>query len=244
VREAFFASPLFPRLLNGDSVKETIARGVENGVLAYVGKGKGSRYEPFHFGASLDPAEVEISDEMFVLTADEAKKHVEPPRLTTLTVAPSQVVVEPGKRQTFTAKGLDQHGRDIDAGQVAWSATGGAVGPDGVFVAGQDEGNFLVTATAGEVRGAAGVTVAKGAVPPPPPLPPPLPSGLRWEGQVPPQKWMNFYTKVLSKFAASKGLKLTVRFELTADGAVSQQKIEETKVALRELGLDDAVTTA
>jgi hypothetical protein len=55
---------------------------------------------------------------------------------------------------------------------------------------------------------------------------------------------MNFYTKVLSKFAASKGLKLTVRFELAPDGAVSPQKIEETKVALRELGLDDAVTKA
>jgi hypothetical protein len=52
---------------------------------------------------------------------------------------------------------------------------------------------------------------------------------------------MNFYTKVLSKFAASKGLKLTVRFELGGNGPISQQKIEETKVALRELGLDDGV---
>jgi hypothetical protein len=54
---------------------------------------------------------------------------------------------------------------------------------------------------------------------------------------------MNFYTKVLSKFAASKGLKLTVRFELEADRHISPQKIEETKVALRELGLDDALET-
>jgi hypothetical protein len=52
---------------------------------------------------------------------------------------------------------------------------------------------------------------------------------------------MNFYTKVLSKFAASKGLKLTVRFELTGDGPISPQKIEETKVALRELGLPDNI---
>jgi hypothetical protein len=52
---------------------------------------------------------------------------------------------------------------------------------------------------------------------------------------------MNFYTKVLSKFAASKGLRLTVRFELSGDGAISQQKVEETRVALRELGLDDGV---
>ena len=61
---------------------------------------------------------------MFVITAEEAKKHVEPPRLATLVVSPAQATVEPGKKQTFTAKGLDQHGRDIDAGQVAWTAHG------------------------------------------------------------------------------------------------------------------------
>ena len=42
VRDAFFASPLFPRLLDAESVKETVARGVENSILAYVGKGKGA----------------------------------------------------------------------------------------------------------------------------------------------------------------------------------------------------------
>jgi hypothetical protein len=246
VRDAFFASPLFPRLLDGDSVKETIARGVENGVLAYVGKGRSGRYEPFLFGTSLSPDEVEISDEMFLLTAEEAKKHVEPPRLTTLGVSPSQATVEPGKKQTFTAKGLDQHGQDIDAGPVAWTATGGTVDAEGVFQAGPDEGNFLVTATAGSIRGTASVTVAKPGVVPPIIKPPvkQQPTGLLWEGQVPAQKWMNFYTKVLSKFAGSKGLKLTVRFELDGDAPISPQKIEETKVALRELGLDDRIDLA
>jgi hypothetical protein len=181
---------------------------------------------------------------MFVITGEEAKKHVEPPRLATLAVSPAQATVEPGKKQTFTPKGLDQHGRDLDAGQVAWTATGGTVDADGVFQAGPDEGSFLVTATAGSVRGSASVTVAKPGVTPQPVVKPPVkqePTGLSWEGQVPAQKWMNFYTKVLSKFAASKGLKLTVRFELDGNGPISQQKIEETKVALRELGLDDQV---
>ena len=47
---------------------------------------------------------------------------------------------------------------------------------------------------------------------------------------------MNFYTKVLSKFAAGKGLKLTVSRSVTADGGISPQKIEEIKVALRRTG--------
>jgi hypothetical protein len=112
-----------------------------------------------------------------------------------------------------------------------------------VFKAGPEEGNFLVTATAGGVRGTASVTVAKPGVSPPAIKAPAKqePTGLSWEGQVPAQKWMNFYTKVLAKFAASKGLKLTVRFELKSEGPISPQKIEETKVALRELGFTDDV---
>jgi hypothetical protein len=157
-------------------------------------------------------------------------------------VSPSQATVEPGKKQTFAVKGLDQHGRDIDAGQVAWTATGGAVDAEGVFQVGPDEGNFLVTARAGEVKGSASVMVSKGKGPPPPP--PPSFSGLRWEGQVPAQKWMNFYTKVLSKFAGSKGLRLTVRFELDGDGPIPPQKIEDTRAALRELGLNDEVESS
>jgi hypothetical protein len=38
VRDTCFASPQFPRLLNPDSIKDTVARGVENGMLGYVGK--------------------------------------------------------------------------------------------------------------------------------------------------------------------------------------------------------------
>src|SRR5262249_48241896 len=139
VRDAFFASPLLPRLLNPESVKETIARGVENSILAYVGKGKGGRYEPFYFSTSLDSAEVEIFEEMFVATAEEAKKHVNPPHLVALAVSPAQARVEIGKKQTFAVKGLDQHEHDIDTGKVAWTATGGTIDAEGVFAAGQDE---------------------------------------------------------------------------------------------------------
>ncbi len=58
---------------------------------------------------------------------------------------------------------------------------------------------------------------------------------MEWE--VLPQKWMNFYTKVLSKFASGKGLKIILKIEVAPEGGVSTQKIEETKTALRELGL-------
>jgi hypothetical protein len=49
---------------------------------------------------------------------------------------------------------------------------------------------------------------------------------------------MNFYTKALSKSAA-RGLKLSLRVEVAPADGVSPEKVDETKVALRELGLKD-----
>jgi hypothetical protein len=49
----------------------------------------------------------------------------------------------------------------------------------------------------------------------------------------------------VTKFAASQELKLTLKVEVTVEatggGKLSTQKIEETKIALRELGLNDDV---
>jgi hypothetical protein len=52
---------------------------------------------------------------------------------------------------------------------------------------------------------------------------------------------MNFYTKVLSQFATGKGLKLRVSIEVRPDEGLSSHKVEDTKLALRELGLSDDV---
>ena len=52
---------------------------------------------------------------------------------------------------------------------------------------------------------------------------------------------MNFYTKVLSRFASSEGLKLKVSFEVPAEGEQGQAKADEARSGLKELGLDDNV---
>lgn len=64
---------------------------------------------------------------------------------------------------------------------------------------------------------------------------------LKWTGEITPQKWINFYTKVLSRFAAGSGLKLTVSVEVSQEDGISSQKLEDTKTALRELGLKDDI---
>ena len=241
VRDAFFASPQFPRLLDANGVKQTIARGVANGIIGYIGKTDKGKYEPFYFGEQLNADEIEISEEMFIITADEAKKHTEPPKLTTVSLSPSQVWLEAGKKQSFIVKGLDQHGHEFPVESVKWKATGGTIDNNGVFCAGKDEGNFVVTATVGAINGTSNVTVGSEGKTQPPITITQVPEAgkLTWSGEIPPQKWMNFYTRVVSKFAAEKDLKLKVTIEVSPESGISTQKMEETKVALRELGLND-----
>jgi len=76
VRDAFYASPAFPRLLNADAIKQTIARGVQDGVLAYVTKGHEGRYQTFIFERSMQTDDVEISDDVSLITRDTASAYI------------------------------------------------------------------------------------------------------------------------------------------------------------------------
>jgi hypothetical protein len=189
VRDAFFASPKFPRLLSADAIRDTIVRGVSNGLLAYVGKLGNGDYRPFAFNQAVMTSDIEFSEEMFLVTKETADAY--------LKTKASPAAAQPGAK----------------SGQP-----GGAQEP---------------------------------VVPEPEPKPGPEPkrpeqltfSTIAWTGEVPHQKWMKFYTAVLAKFASNKGLKLKVSVEVQPDGGISKQKLEETKSALRELGLTDNVTS-
>ena len=52
---------------------------------------------------------------------------------------------------------------------------------------------------------------------------------------------MNFYTKALARFAAAKGLKLSLTVDVQPAGGVSKAKITKMQVALRELGMSEDV---
>jgi hypothetical protein len=60
-----------------------------------------------------------------------------------------------------------------------------------------------------------------------------------WRGEISALRWNTFYIKVLSPFTRNDGLKLTVQMDLAPEGGISRQKLEEIKMALRELGLSD-----
>ena len=192
VRDAFYASPAFPRLLNAETIKQTISRGVQDGLLAYVGKGSSGAYIPFIFERGLDQSDIEVSDETFIVTRETALAFRE---TQALPVLPALLPIDDSD---------DPSGMPVSAGvdNSSLSKPGKLTKPP---------------------------SAQTGA------------RSLTWNGEVPPQKWMNFYTRVLSKFATAGGLSVTVRVDITPEGGVTEQKIEETRGALRELGLSDTL---
>jgi hypothetical protein len=192
VRDMFYASPKFPRLLRAEVVKDTISRGLEHGLIAYVGKASDGTYLPFVYKTSLASAQIDISDDLFIITKEAADEYVA--RGSTPASPPSTVGHPPAAR--------------------AGEPTSASVSATGTSRSHPDS------------------------------TPPPSSEieGFTWTGEVSPQKWMNFYTKVLSRFATAGGLRLTVTVDVAPPGGTSATKAEETKVALRELGLDETMT--
>ncbi len=197
VRDAFFASPQFPRLLFPDAIKDTIARGVSNGQIAYAGKHGDGHFEPFVFEQALNADDVEISEEVFILTREAAVKYRDAVKAAASGENPVATVTPPG--------GLSPVGGTPPT--PIPDAPGGTPAPlssdDEITFGGQTD--FFKRMT--------------------------------WTGEIPPKLWMNFYTKVLSKHATDSGLKLKVTIETSPSSGISKEKVEETRTALKELGL-------
>ncbi len=202
VRDAFYASPQFPRLLKPEAIKESIARGVASGILAYVGKTGSGAYAPFSFNQSLIPADVEISEDRFIIKAETAeaykKAQAQPaPTPEELTLVPD---TKPGTPKPETST---------------------TVNPDGSSVVPETGDATPEVEKPTSVR-----TISK----------------LSWTGDVPWNVWMNFYTKILTKYARGSQLKLAVSVEIAPTDGLTPEQAEEMRVALRELGLADDVT--
>jgi hypothetical protein len=243
MRDAFYQTPLFPRLVNPESLKTTISKGVAEGLIGYTGK-IGDKYEPFFFEQQVFAGDIEFSDDMYILKAEEAKKNIEPRKLVLIKIIPPTVTLEPNKSYSFIAKGFDQHDEEINVDPINWKTSNGKITEAGVLTVEETEGVYKVTSTANGISATATVTVQKkdDTKPQTPDPNIPTPGGktkISWGGVVDTKKWNVFYTKVLAKFASNPSLKITVKFEVEDETANSEQKKEETKTALREMGLDE-----
>jgi len=247
VRDAFFSSPQLPRLLDADAIKRTIADGVSGAKLGLATKDAAGQLQLAHFNESLHEADVDIADDVFLLKAEDAQKLLEPPRLDRLSVRPGDVVLKPGEQASFTGSGVDQYSEPFTVGSIKWTATGGAITDNGLYTADADSagGLFTVRAESGGFEATAEVRIGLSA------------DGenddttdsedtphiqlIRWHGEIPPRKWMNFYTKVLSRIASAGELKLRLTFEVPVDAEHGKASAEEARSGLKELGLNDDV---
>ena len=73
---------------------------------------------------------------------------IERPRLTSLIISPSLIEMYPGQTYQFTVEGLDQRGNFIAIKNVNWTATGGKINNNGIYIVGNNsKGQFTVTAS-------------------------------------------------------------------------------------------------
>jgi hypothetical protein len=123
VREMFFASPQFPRLLNADVIKDTIARGVSNGLLAYVGKSAHGGYEPFCYGTALSADDVEIAEDMYIITKETAERYKADDGRPAPEPSPHPDIEEATRPSTGSVPSSDGTGRDTNDVSIPSPAT-------------------------------------------------------------------------------------------------------------------------
>lgn len=187
LRDTFFASPLFPRLLNVESLKDTILRGVQNGILAYIGKTEDNKYDPFYYEETILSSDIEFSEDMFVIQKSIAEEYRK------------NKIVPFSEDQSGSVKTVVG---EANPAPFSSDMPIGSLFPSGI---GEDKKISL----------------------------------LKWSGELNPQKWMNFYTKILSRFVTGSGLKLKVEIEVKPEEGITNEKVEQTRAALRELNLKD-----
>ncbi len=107
VRDIFFSSPSCPCLLNRDSLKRTIADGVNQGLFADGIKIADGQYEPLHFrhATGLSDQDIDISEDAVLLTAESAKPRIELHRLARLEIKLASIRIQPKDSNTFSASG-------------------------------------------------------------------------------------------------------------------------------------------
>lgn len=247
LRDAFYAIPHFPRVTNQEVIKRAIQRGIIDGLFGYGGLGSEGGFDPFYYRESVSTLEIEFSDDVFLIPAAQAEEEVRrnaiDSTVTSIIIDPTSVEIPLGQRQRLIAKAFNKNSEHIPGKRVNWSYDGGQINADGELVAGTIEGTFTVTAECDGVFGNGSVVVIKSGVVLPLPPPPPLERivSIQWEGVVDPLKWMNLYSRVLLKLQSAGSLDVSIQLDLTNEDGISKEVVEEVKVALKELRLDDEI---
>lgn len=241
IHDAFFASPIFPRLLSGKAIKEAIARGVKEGKFAYCGQGANNQYDPFIFQKSLSLQDIEISDSLFLIQQQEAELYQEkitkPPVLSKLVISQAPTALKPNQESSVAIRGEDQYGGNIAINNINWKVTGAKIN-NNILTAGETPGSYLLEAEVEGITTQIPFNIQDVNSPAPAPTIQPTKNQLTWRSKVPPQKWSQLYMKVLTKFATNESIQMDIEVSVSIKGEISEQLEQEVANSLQELGLD------
>lgn len=246
IRDAFFASPHFPRVLNQEVIKKTIERGVFEGTFAYVGHASDEGYDPFCYREPLSTLQIEFSDDMFLIPKEDAEREIERKskdnRIARLVIeAPAQKVAA-GQRYRFIARAYNKDGEEVTGKEITWYTDGGEISNLGEFCAGETPGTYRITAVCDNVPTEVQVHVQKGETPRVPEIQTKITS-LQWDGKVDPFKWSNFYNRLIIKLMKSGKLDLSINLSVDNMDGISEETVNELRIALKELELDENIQT-
>ena len=108
----------------------------------------------------------------FIVKSDVARGQLDQEvRPTRVEIKPERPSVALGGKIAFSAAGIDADGHSTQLSKAQWSATGGDIDNDGVFHAGDVEGEFIIEVEFQGLHSETAIILAKDAPPPEPPVP-------------------------------------------------------------------------
>ncbi|MDG6249838.1 DUF499 domain-containing protein [Methanocalculus sp.] len=244
IRDAFFALPHFPRVMNPEVIKKTLQRGISEGAFGYAGHGVNGVYDPFYYNEPISTLQIEFSDDMFLITKDaaeeEVKRRTKDNSIVRLVIEAPATNFATGQRSRFTARAYNKDGELVTGKEIAWIAEGGEISDLGEFCACDTPGTYTISAVCEGVPAEVQVHVKEKVTPPPPPT---QVTSIQWSGSLDPFKWSNFYNRLIIKLMRSGDLDLSLNFSINNANGIPEETINELRIALKELGLDDDVRT-
>jgi hypothetical protein len=246
IRDAFFASPQFPRVLNQEVIKKTIERGVSEGTFGYAGHASDGGYDPFYFHEPISTLQIEFSDDVFLIPKELAEREIErrskDNRIIQLVIDTPVREVAVGQRCTLTARAYNKDGERVTGKEIGWQADGGEISDLGEFFAGEKPGIYTITAVCEGVPAKVQVHVNKEATKQKTEVQTQITS-LRWGGTLDPFKWSNFYNRLIIKLMKSGKLKLSIDLSVDNTDGIPEEVVNEIRVVLKELGLNENIQT-
>lgn len=166
-----YASYLYlPRLKNSSVLMKAISDGLrlltwDQETFAYADSFDEAinRYRGLRGGQSIS---IQDGDTGLIVKSEIAVGQIEikPVRLE---ITPTYMKLNPGGEVSFTVLAFEKGGYSKKISKVKWNAQGGTINDEGVFQAGSNEGEFVISAEAEDLVSVANVEILKGIVIPP-----------------------------------------------------------------------------